>query len=368
MVNILYINNTGSLVGGCENRLIDRIKHIDRSLYNPIVVCPDAGEFTAKLAELNIPAPVCYFPAEWRKVKSYPLRRLSAMRLVKLAKRHHTDLIHTTNLWLNYYAWRMGQSLKVPIVAHVRDRLKPERIRKYLFDKFDKIITVSEQTRKPLILSGIPAEKIAVIHKGVDTSEFNPSLTKKNVLRRDYPLRELLIGLIGRIEPFKRQREFVHIIAEVLKVQQDVSFLIIGDAPPNRADYFREVQQTIEEYGITEHILFTGYRRDMPEVLASLDLLVSLSAGSVVIEAMASGLPVIGTDIASASEMIVDGVTGRLLPPGDIHVVSKAILRLLEDDKMRDDMGKAARRRAEEVFDVRKNTRLLESVYAELLG
>ena len=66
--------------------------------------------------------------------------------------------------------------------------------------------------------------------------------------------------------------------------------------------------------------------------------------------------------------MIDDGVTGRLLPTGDIHVVSKAILRLLEDDKMRDDMGKAARRRAEEVFDVRKNTRLLESVYAELLG
>jgi glycosyltransferase involved in cell wall biosynthesis len=179
-------------------------------------------------------------------------------------------------------------------------------------------------------------------------------------------LRAHLVGLIGRIEPFKRQKEFVHIIAEVLKVRQDVSFLIIGEPAKNQSNYFREVQKTVEEYDIAEYVVFTGYRRDIPEVLASLELLISLSAGGVVIEAMASGLPVIGTDIASSSEMIDDGVTGLLLPQDDFHGVSKAILRLLEDKEMMTKMGKAGRERAEKLFDVRKNTRLIEEIYKTL--
>jgi len=366
MVNILYLSNTGSIIGGCENRLMGLIENLDKSLYNPIVVCPDVGEFSAKLEKLDIPVYVRYLP-RWRKARAYPFRRLSAMRLAKLASEHHIDLVHTSNLWSNYYAWRVGQSLKIPIVSHVRDLLKPERIHKYLFDKFDKIIAISEDIKKPLVLGGIPSEKIEVIYNGIDLSEFNPNVKKTNVLRQEYPLRKHLVGLIGRIEPFRRQKEFVHVIAEVVKVRQDVSFLIIGEPPPNRFDYFREVQQSIEEHDIAEYIVFTGYRRDMPEVLVSLDLMVTLSDGGVIIEAMASGLAVIGTDIAGTSEMIDDGVTGLLLPQDNIHAVSEAIIRLLDDEDTRNEMGKAGRKRAEKLFDERKYTQLIEAIYEVLL-
>lgn len=366
MVNILYLSNTGSIIGGCENRLTGLIKNLDRSLYNPIVVCPDSGEFSTRLQRLDIPVYIRYLP-RWRKASSYPFRRLSAMRLAGLAGKHHIDLVHTSNLWSNYYAWRVGQSLKIPIISHVRDVLKSDRVHKYLFQKFDRIIAISEGIKKPLVSGGIPSEKIEVIYNGIDLSEFGPNIKRTDIIRQDYPfLHQHLVGLIGRIEPFRRQKEFVHVIAEALKVRQDISFLLIGEA--TRHDYFLEIQKTIAEHNIAEYVIFTGYRRDMAQVLASLDMVVTLSAGGVVIEAMASCLPVIGTDIACTAEMIEDGVTGLLLPQDDIHGVSRAIIRLLEDEDMRNRMGEAGRERAEKLFDVRKYAKLVETVYERVLS
>ena len=368
MVNILYLSHTGSTVGGGENRLIDLVKNLDKSLYNSIVVCPDAGEFSARLEALGIKVYISYLPG-WRKVKSYPFRRLAAMRLAKIASKHQIDLVHTSDLWLNYHAWRVGQSLKIPIVSHVRNPLEPKHIHKYLFDKFNKIIAISERIKEPLILGGIPSEKVEVIYDGIDLSEFSPNGKKANVLRRDYPMREYLVGLVGRIEPFKRQKEFIQVIAEVLKVRQDADFLLIGEPARNQSYYFREVQQAIEEYDIAEHIIFTGYRRDMPEVLNSLDILVTLSGGSIMMEAMACGKPVVLTSRAMPTDLriVQDGQTGFVVPYDDIHSTSKAILHLLGDKGLREQMGKAGRKRVERLFGVRRITELTEAIYESLL-
>ena len=346
--------------------MLGLVKNLDKNTYNPIIVCPDTGEFFGKLEKLGVPVYVCRLPG-WRKAASYPFRSLAANHLSKLARKHHIDLVHTSDLWLNYYAWRVGQSLGIPAISHVRNILEPEHVQKHLFDRFDRIIAISRRTREPLISGGIPPEKIEAIYDGIDLSRFAVDSINDNVLRRDYPVNAHLVGLIGRIEPFKRQREFVHVVAEVLRARRDVSFLIIGEPTEKQSGYLREVKKDIEKCGVAENIAFTGYRRDMPEVLASLDLVVTLSAGSVVMEAMASGLPVIGTELGSAMEVIDDGVTGLLLPQDDVHAVSEAIIRLLDSKKMRDEMGKAGRKRAEKLFDVRKNAKLVEAVYENLL-
>ena len=367
MTNILYLSHTGSAIGGGENRLLDLVKNLDRNSYNPIIVCPDSGEFSHILEKLGIPVYICHLPG-WRKAVSYPFRFLAASRLSKIARKHHIHLVHTSDLWLNYYAWRVGKSLGIPAISHVRNVLKPEHVQKHLFHKLHRIIAISRRTKEPLVLGGIPSENIEAIYNGIDLAKFSMDSTNgSNVLRRDYPLNGHLVGLIGRFEPFKRQREFVHVIAEVLRTRQDVSFLIVGEPADGQSAYFREVQKDVEKYGVAENVVFTGYRRDMPEVLASLDLLVTLSAGGVVIEAMASGLPVIGTDLGSASETIDNGVTGMLLPQNDIHAVSEAIVHLLDDRQMRDEMGKAGRKRVEKLFDIRKNIKLVEAVYEDLL-
>ena len=363
MNNILYLSHTGSAIGGGENQLLGLIRNLDRDLYNPITVCPDAGEFSDKLKKLGVPVHICHLPG-WRKAGAYPFRLLAAARLSKLAREHHIHLVHTSDLWLNYYAWRVGRSLAIPAISHVRNLLQPEHVQKHLFHRFDRIIAISKRIREPLVSGGILTEKIEVIYNGIDLSEFDAD-DSAGVLQRDD---KHLVGLIGRIEPFKRQKEFVRIAAEVLETCQDVGFLIIGDPPEGRSAYLREVQRAVEEYNISDHVVFTGYRRDMPNVLASLNMVVTLSAGSIIMEAMASGLPVIGTDIASTSEIIQNNVTGLLLPQDDTHAVSEAIIRLLKDRKMRGEMGKSGRKRAEKLFDERETTRLVEAIYRKLLS
>lgn len=376
MVNILYLrylsralSRPAPTVGGCENQIIGLIRNLDKAKYNPTVACSHAGEFSAKLESFDIPVHILHMPG-WRKARSHLSRRFSAIRLTKMASKNHIDLIHTADLWSNYYAWQVGRSLNIPIISHVRSVLDPERVHKYLFDKFDRIITISWRMKESLVSEGVPSDKIEVIYDGVDTSVFSPRGEEINVLRRNYSLREHLVGIVGRIERFKRQREFIHAIAQVLKVRQDVSFLLIGEPEVPDSDYLREVKQSIEKYNIADHVTFTGYRRDMPEVLRSLDMLVTLSGGSIMMEAMACGRPVIMASAAKPADLRIvrDGETGLVVPYDDIDSVSKAILHLLADEEARKEMGKAGRARVEGLYDMRKIAEATQAVYAKVLS
>lgn len=379
MANILYISHSGSIIGGGESQLYHLVRNLDTSRYRPIVVCPDDGVFVEKLRSEKIPTYVLPLPA-WRKVRTIPFRRSAVKRLSHLVENNGMQIIHTSDLWMNYYVWKVSQRTGVRTVSHVRNLLSAERVHKYLFDKIDRIISISNQLKQPLVQAGIPTEKIHIIYNGVDLSEFTCDIPKTNVLRRDFePLGDLLVGIVGRIEPFKGQKEFLQAAVEVLKVRQDVTFFLIGasHAELGQGTYLEEIQHFIWsaktlfsqffEHDIAKYIVFTGFRTDIPDVMASLDLLVSASAGTVMIEAMAAGIPVVATNIASASEVIADGVTGVLVPHSDIHAMAEAILCLLNDPNMRRQMGQAGRKRAEEQFSHTRNVQLTQAVYDSLL-
>jgi len=369
MTNILYISHSGSIIGGGEIQLYHLVRNLVANRYHPIVVCPDDGVFVEKLRSEQISTYVLPLPA-WRKVKSIPFRWAAVKRLVRLVEKNDIQIIHTSDLWMNYYVWKVSQRTGVCTVSHVRNLLKPERVHKYLFDKIDSIISISNQLKQPLVQAGIPKEKIHIIYNGVVLSEFTCDVPKAN-LRQDFkPLGDMLVGMVGRIEPFKGQKEFIQAAVEVLKVRQDVTFFLIGasHAELGQGDYLEEIQHFIREHDIEKHIVFTGFRTDMPDIMVSLDILVSASAGTVMMEAMAAGIPVVATDIASASEVIADGVTGILVPHNDTHAMAEAILRLLNDPNIRRQMGQAGRKRAEEQFSFERNVQLTQTVYDNLLN
>ena len=170
----------------------------------------------------------------------------------------------------------------------------------------DKIVAISQESTIPLVQAGIDPQKIAVILNCVDLSAFQPTSVKANS-------DEYVVGIVGRIEPFKRQKAFVEIAGEgrCANRQSPVSTSSAqhSDTPAHRA-YNREVHQLVAKYQLHETVHFTGHCTDMPKAMRELDLLVTLSAGSVIAEAMAAGKPVIGTPIGSTTEMIVHNVTG----------------------------------------------------------
>ena len=359
---ILYLSHCGSSIGGGEKQLAYLVENIDRSHYRPLVVCPDDGVFVEYLRGADIPTVVLELPP-WRKVKSVIARRSAAKKLVALAKTHNVQLVHTSDSWFNPYLWSVKNQLKIPAVSHVRNLLTPTQVQKYRFERMDSIIAISEQSKTPLIRAGIDAQKIDVVRNCVDLSVFQPApLTA--------PSTEYVVGIVGRIEPFKRQKAFVDIAAKVATRCKKVKFHIIGaalDTPEHRA-YEQEVRQLVAKHQLQERVHFAGHRTDMPNAMQALDLLVTLSAGSVIAEAMATGKPVIGTPIGSTPDMILHGVTGYIIPLEPIDEIANQIIELVNAPDRSLSIGQQARRHAEEAFSVEAHVQKVQNIYEKLLS
>jgi len=361
MIPILYLSHCGSSIGGGEKQLSYLATNIDRSYYHPLVVCPDDGVFAEHLRAADIPTVILNLPP-WRKAKSLIARYSAAKKLAALAKAHNAKLIHTSDSWFNPYLCRLRKQLKIPVISHVRTLLNSSQVRKYKFDRMDSIIAISDQSKIPLVQAGIAPEKIDVILNCVDLSAFQPTSVKADS-------EEYVVGIVGRIEPFKRQKSFVEIAAKVAAQTDNIRFYIIGaalDTPAHRA-YNRETHQLVAKYQLREIVHFTGHRTDMPKVMQELDLLVTLSAGSVIAEAMAAGKPVIGTPIGSTTEMIVDGVTGYITPSESFGKIANKIIQLATNQMQNVSMGQRARRHAEDTFGVETHVQKVQDIYQKLL-
>ena len=360
--SILYLSHCGSSIGGGEKQLAYLVTNIDRAHYHPFVVCPDDGVFVEYLRDADIPVSILDLPP-WRKTRSLITRHRAARKLAALAKSHNTHLVHTSDSWFNPYLWHLKKNLKIPIVSHVRNLLTPTQVRNYKFDQMDSIIAISEQSKTPLLEAGIDAQKIDVILNCVDLSVFQPPPVTATS-------EAYIVGIVGRIEPFKRQKAFVEIAAQVAARCQKVRFHIIGAAldTPEHRTYEQKVRQLVTKHQLQEIVHFVGHRTDMPNAMQELDLLVTLSAGSVIAEAMAAGKPVIGTPIGSTADMIVHGITGYILPSEPADKIANQIIEFANDPTRSLSMGQRARRHAEETFSVETHVQQIQSVYEKLLS
>ena len=364
MIPVLYLSHTGASVGGGEKQLYYLLTHLDRKKYQPIVVFPEDGVFADQVRKADIPSFILNLP-HWRKVISRFSRNRAAANLTKLAQKHNIQIVHTSDSWFNPYILQLKKRLKIPVISHVRNLLTSHQVSKYSFADMDYVISISEQSKIPLIESGISMEKIEVILNCVDLNEFTPSLEKDKRSTDDFT-----IGIVGRIEPFKKQKTFIEIANEVNRQYKNVKFQVFGDVLeiPKHQTYFREVRELVVQYGLENVVHFTGHRNDIPKVMKEIDLLVTLSAGSVIAEAMASGKPVIGTAVGSTSDMIADGLTGWVIPEDSIPLMTDRIVQLYKDPKMCEEFGIAARKHAESHFGIDQHVHRIQNIYEKLLG
>ena len=358
---ILYLSHCGSSIGGGEKQLAYLVANIDRARYCPLVVCPDNGVFVKHLTDADIPTVVLTLPP-WRKVKSLIARYRAAEKLAALAKTHNAKLVHTSDSWLNPYLLHIRKRLEIPVISHVRTLLTTDQVRKYKFNEIDRIIVISNESKTALVQAGTDAQKIDRILNCVNLDVFQPAPQPEHST-------EYVVGIVGRIEPFKRQKEFIEIAAAVIAQNRNVRFHIIGAAlnTPKHRTYEQEVHQGVQKYQLQEFVHFTGHRTDMPNVIQELDLLVTLSAGSVIAEAMAAGKPVIGTPIGSTTDTIVHGVTGYVVPLHPIEAIVNKILAFATDTDLNIRIGQHARKHAEETFGIKAHVQKVHRIYEELL-
>lgn len=360
-------------MGGAEISLYYLVNGLDRAKYKPLVLSPEPGLLVEKLNADKIPVQVVSLPA-WRKLKSRLTRSVALRRLIEISGAEKAQLIHCNSIWVNPYAQAVGERLKIPVICHLRDIVTERHIRKYSLEKSDLIIAISHSAGEAAEKAGI--KKLKIIYNGVDISTFSRGI---NTLKTEFSTSGYIIGIVSQLSPgsyHKGHREFLTAAAEVIKHISDVHFLIIGCDPspessPDHNSYISELKGIARKLGISDHIIFTGFRRDIPDVMASLDILVSASYsegfGRTIAEAMAAGKPVVATAVGGVPEVVQDGVTGILVPPKDPHAIAKSILDMLQDDEMRLKMGIAGQKRAGELFSLKQNISQIQAIYESLL-
>jgi glycosyltransferase involved in cell wall biosynthesis len=245
------------------------------------------------------------------------------------------------------------------------------------FRRARRIFSVSEASKRSLVEVGVPAEKFAVIHNGVDVERFRPHRAPPAVreglgIGTSTPV----ILMAGRLCPGKGQAELLQAMAMLRDRDLRPTALIVGkDDPlstPGGGSHGAHLEALAKDLGIDRQVRFCGARTDVLELMATADVVTVPSwvepCALVILEAMASGRPLLGTTGGGTPELVDDGVDGLLVPPRDPVSLANALERLLTDGALRSALGGRARQKAETRFSIRHMVAAAETAYRELAG
>jgi len=215
--------------------------------------------------------------------------------------------------------------------------------------------------------------RITVIHNGVDTNMFRPDHDGSNVRRElGIPNDHVVIGHVGRVTPWKGQHYLIEAFARMANDNPNLTLLLVGAPVFDNDLYQRRLLSLTAQFGLEDRIKFAGYRHDMPDVLAAMDIFAFTSIEKdtsplALLSAMACGLPVVAFDIAGVRELLAHEDQFLLVPAEDVSALSRALLRVLADEKLRRVLANAARKQATNEFGLDKYTERMEQVFRDSL-
>ena len=236
-------------------------------------------------------------------------------------------------------------------------------IQRHLWPRLDAIASVSSRLTERLAATiGFPQERIVTIRNGVDVIRFSPD--RREAARRlfAYDPDTIVVGAVGRLNPVKDHQSFLQAVLACRRQGLMFKTVLAGDGPLRE-----QLEGFLRDHRLGDHVTLLGNRSDVENVLASLDLFVqsSVSEGlsNTVLEAMASGVPVIATNVGGTDELVSNGETGLLVPASDAGSLSAAICSLALDAARRKAMAQASRLRAVEQFSIAQMIKGYEDLY-----
>lgn len=332
--------------GGLERMVLELAKLQQQQGHHCQVVCLyEAGSLAHELDASGIPVRAC------QKREGVDFRAL--LRARRAVRAHATEVLHTHNAVAHYQGVLATRGLGIRYVINTRHGMggnQPPGRREWLFRRAmnatDKVVAVCEAARRDAVRRGlVPAEKAAVVPNGIRLSAFQSGTNAMHehiVQMLKLPEHTQVIGTVGRLNWAKDQVNLIRAFARVHASRPDTALLLIGEG---------ELRQTLHDCaiseGVADHVYFLGDRNDVHSLLQGLDLFVlsSLSEGysMALLEACATGLPIVATDVGGNGEIIRDGDNGRLVPAEDSDALATAMLALLREPAHALAQGNAAR-------------------------
>jgi glycosyltransferase involved in cell wall biosynthesis len=246
------------------------------------------------------------------------------------------------------------------------------RFREVLYRLTDPLCDLTTQVSQAGLeryvrMGAVPRHKIRYIPNGVDTERFKPNLEDRLKFRKELGVDGFVWLAVGRFDPPKDYPSMLQAFARVVHKHSNTILLIAGDGPLRKT-----MENLARELGIEKRTKFLGIRRDIPQLMNAADAYVMSSSRegmpNVLLEASATGLPIVATDVGGNREIVLDGVTGFLVPPRNPEALARAMLRIMDlSDEERKEMGERARKHIEVKFNLDRVVDLWEILYYELL-
>jgi glycosyltransferase involved in cell wall biosynthesis len=292
---------------------------------------------------------------------------MACWRLRRLMQVEGVDLVHThssVDAWLAGFA---AKSLRLPVVRSRHVSIPVKRRRNFVYNALShRIIASGEAVREVLIEGGVHAGKIVAIPAGVDVTRFHPGISG-DAIRRELGLRGPVIGTVARFSSSKGHRVLLKAIPEILNQEAAAEFVWVGDGVGREA-----LTQTIAQAGLAAKIRLTGFREDVPALLAAMDVFVLPSIKSdgvpqVVLQALAMGRPVVASAVGGIPEVIQHQHTGVLVPPDDPAALTAAVMQVLHHGAQAAAWAEAGRRLVDGRYTLGRMIDRTAAVYTAVL-
>lgn len=333
--------------GGQEIRILLEAGGLIERGYEASILCTPGSRLAIEGARNGIDTPVV------RMRHGFDMAAVwNAINIIREKKITVVNTHSSVDSWISSFA---AMITRVPVLVRTRHLSVPipKHFLNFVYKMPDAIITTGESIRDMMTEENrLNGNKIFSIPTGVMLNRFSPEVSGEGV-RREFGIEKgaKVVTIVAVLRSWKRHDLFLEAAKDVLESMPRIVFMIVGDGPGRE-----NIQRRIRELGLGNHVVMTGYREDIPEVLSASDVcaLTSSKAEGVpqsVLQYLAMKKPVVATDAGSISEVIRPEETGLLVEPNNPARVAGAIVRLLKDDRLAERLGENGRRLVEKYYD-----------------
>lgn len=396
---VLYVLQPGD--GGAVTSLYDLVLGLDTNLFEPIILFYEPDRYYEKFQALGVKV--------YSLTKHYPLfSKIHECHTTEHQKKHYgkwlfnfyrgihiayllinvliliksqsIDLVHQNDSLPKYRFTVLAAKLaRVPQVCHMRSFYEDlsSRLICSLIESVNAFIYVSKAVEQFYLHRGIPAKKGQVSYEGFVSRPFEQvSVSEITKIRTEFGVTEsdFLICNAGRLIEWKGQNYFLEAISRIIASHPNIKALVVGSLGSSSEDnsYFSKLQELVIELNLSNHVIFTGLRDDLAQIMVASDIVVHSSSeaepfGRVPIEGMLAGCAVIATAVGGPLETIEDQVTGLLVPPKDASKIAEAILWVINHPEQSSQMSNIAQQRAKERFSIEKHVFSIQQLYRTIL-
>lgn len=359
-MKVLHVEAGKYLYGGAR-QVLYIADGVNKAGHHSVLVCPEGAAIASAARELGI------------EVVQIPMKGDAdlglVMRLRRVIQQHQPDIVHLhSRRGADIFGGLAAKWCGVPSVVSRRvDNPESRWITRLKYDLFSHVITISDGIRQVLLSQGMSPERVNCVRSALVADEFQHPRSAE-AFRGEFGLPEdaVVLGVMAQLIERKGHRFLLQVLPALLRDYSNLKVIFFGQGPLREA-----LEQDVAEQGLGEIVQFAGFRTDMTDWLAHVDILVHPALmeglGISLLQAAAASVPIIASRAGGMPEVVRDGDTGLLIEPGNTEELEAALRRLLSEPSLRRSMGESARRYVEDTFSVQRMVEGNIAIYERVL-